>query len=113
MAIFGVVQVGMFFLFRRLAIPPKPKNWGIVYDGTSRKPLSKAVVRVFDKKYNKLLETQVTDRDGKYAFFAGKNIYYVTADVPGYDRFVSGDIDLRKESLGVIREPLALVPKSS
>ncbi len=113
MAIFGVVQVGMFFLFRRLAIPPKPKNWGIVYDGTSRKPLSKAVVRVFDKKYNKLLETQVTDRDGKYAFFAGKNIYYVTADVPGYDRFVSGDIDLRKESLGVIREPLALVPKTS
>lgn len=113
MAIFGAVQVGMFFLFRRLAIPPKPKNWGIVYDGASRKPLSKAVVRVFDKKYNKLLETQVTDRDGKYAFFAGKNVYYVTAEVPGYERFVSSDIDLRKESLGVIREPLALVPKSS
>ncbi len=113
MAIFGVIQIGLFFLFRRLAVPPKPKNWGIVYDGRSRKPIAKAVVRVFDKKYNKLLETQVTDGDGKYAFFAGKNVYYVTADVPGYDRFVSNDIDLRKESLAVIREPLALIPKST
>ena len=69
-------------------------------------------MRVFDRKYNKLLETQVTDRDGKYAFFAGKNIYYVTADLPGYERFVSPEIDLRKEALGVIREPVALLPKA-
>lgn len=112
MGIFGLVQVGMFFLFRRLAVPPKPKNWGIVYDGRTRKPLERAVVRVFDRKYNKLLETQVTDREGKYAFFAGKNVYYVTADLPGYERFVSSEIDLRKEALGVIREPVPLLPKT-
>ncbi len=112
MGVFALGQVVAFFVFRRLAIPPKPKNWGIVYDGRTRKPLARAIVRIFDKKYNKLLETQVTDRDGKYAFFAGKNIYYVTADVQGYERFVSKEIDLRKEALGVVREPLALMPKT-
>lgn len=112
MGAFALVQIGAFFLFRRLAVPAKPKNWGIVYDGQTRKPLEKAIVRVFDRKHNKLLETQVTDRDGKYAFFAGKNIYYVTADLSGYERFVSQEIDLRKEALGVIREPLALMPKA-
>lgn len=112
MGIFALGQVAAFFVFRRLAIPPKPKNWGIVYDGKTRKPLARAIVRIFDKKYNKLLETQVTDRDGKYAFFAGKNVYYVTADVQGYERFISKEIDLRKETLGVVREPLALMPKA-
>ncbi len=108
----AVAQVVAFFVFRRLAVPRKPKNWGIAYDGVTRKPLKQAVVRIFDKKYNKLLETQVTDRDGKYAFFAGKNVYYVTADRSGYDRLVSKDVDLSHEALGVIREPLAMRPVS-
>ena len=108
----AVVQVLFFVLFRRLAVPAKPKNWGITYDGKTRKPLKRAIIRIFDKKYNKLLETQLTDKDGKYAFFAGKNVYYVTADHDGYDRFVSKEIDLRNQSMGVIHEPLALLPKS-
>ncbi len=108
---FAILQVGLFFLFRRLAIPAKPKNWGIVYDNKTRKPLGKVIVRIFDKKYNKLLETQLTADDGKYAFFAGKNIYYVTADHQGYEKFISKELDLRKEAMGVVREPLALVAK--
>ncbi len=113
MAAFTAAQFVAYALFRRLAVPPKPKNWGIVYDKASRKPLGRVIVRIFDKKYNKLLETQVTDRDGKYAFFAGKNIYYVTADAQGYERLVSRELDLRQEAMGVVREPLALQAKGS
>lgn len=113
MGVFTAGQVAMFFLFRRLAIPAKPKNWGIVYDKNTRKPIERVVVRIFDKKYNKLLETQLTDRDGKYAFFAGKNVYYVTADAPGYEHFASKELDLRNESMGVIREHLALQAKAA
>ncbi len=113
MAGFTAAQFVAYALFRRLAVPPKPKNWGIVYDKTSRKPLGKVIVRIFDKKYNKLLETQVTDGDGKYAFFAGKNVYYVTADRQGYERLVSRELDLRQEAMGVVREPLALQAKES
>ncbi len=113
MFVFTGVQIVVFLLFHRLAIPPKPKNWGIAYDGHTRKPLKQAIVRIFDKKYNKLLETQLTDREGKYAFLAGKNVYYVTADHAGYNRFVSKDVDLRAESLGIVREPLALLTSNA
>ena len=72
------VNVVMYALFRRMAVARKPKNWGIVYDEKSKKPLQNVVARIFDAKYNKLLETQVTDVRGRYAFLVGQNTYYVT-----------------------------------
>lgn len=87
-------QIGMYFLFRRLALPAKVKSWGIAMDGKTRKPLGGVVVRIFDKKFNKLLETQVTDRNGKYGFLVRRNIYYITAEKQGFQKFVSPDIDL-------------------
>ena len=93
MAGFAVFQVATYAMFRRLAIPPKPKRWGIVYDTDGKKPLAKAVVRIFDKKFNKLLETQITSSDGTYGFLAAKSVYYLTAEKAGYERFTSTDIN--------------------
>jgi hypothetical protein len=106
-------QIGVYALFRRLSVPAKPKSWGVVYDASSRERIGHAVVRIFDKRFHKLLETQITDAQGKYAFFAGKNIYFVTADHPQYERFVSSEIDVQKQALAVIDPPLALTPKHS
>ncbi|HEU0051225.1 MAG TPA: fibronectin type III domain-containing protein [Patescibacteria group bacterium] len=108
--VFGllVIQIGMHVVFRRLSLPPKPKNWGFVYDKKSRSAIDRVVVRIFDKKFNKLLETQVTDKDGKYGFFVGKNVYYVTAEKAGYGRYVSPDIDLSNKEESVIDQNIAL-----
>ncbi len=94
MVIFALFQVAIYVVFRRLAVPPAPKRWGIVYDTDQKRPLSKAVVRIFDKKFNKLLETQITSKDGTYGFFAAKGLYYLTAEKPGYERYLSADLDL-------------------
>lgn len=102
------LQVASYALFRRLALPPKPKDWGIAYDQDSKQPLERAVIRVFDKKFNKLLETQVTDQKGKYGFFAAKGVYYLTAEKLGYEKFVSQDIDLRQAKETVIDQHVAL-----
>jgi hypothetical protein len=91
---FAVFQIATYALFRRLAVPPAPQRWGIVYDNDGKHPLTKAVVRIFDKKFNKLLETQITSKDGTYGFFAAKGVYYLTAEKPGYERYLSTDIDL-------------------
>lgn len=107
---FIVFQVGSYFLFKRLAIPPKPKEWGIVYNTQDKKPLEKTIVRIFDKKFNKLLETQVTDKDGKYGFFAGKGLYYVTAEKSGFEKFVTSDLDFTKAQEAYIDQKLALKP---
>lgn len=91
---FALFQVASYAVFRRLAIPPAPKRWGIVYDSDGKHPLAKAVVRIFDKKFNKLLETQITSKDGTYGFFVAKGRYYLTAEKPGYERYLSADLDL-------------------
>jgi hypothetical protein len=93
---FAVFQIATYALFRRLAIPAAPKRWGIVYDSDGKIPLAKAIVRIFDKKFNKLLETQITSKDGTYGFFAAKGHYYLTAEKPGYERYLSADLDLTK-----------------
>ncbi|MEI7512083.1 MAG: hypothetical protein WCK01_01340 [Candidatus Uhrbacteria bacterium] len=101
-------QVVIFGVFRRLAQAKPPKDWGVVYDAETRKPLGQTVVRIFDKKFNKLLETQVTDNHGNYGFFAKKNVYFVTADKPGFERYKSRDIDLSKQESGAIDEHIRL-----
>jgi hypothetical protein len=71
----------LFLVFRRFLVPAKPKSWGIVYDQKNKEPLGASVIRIFDIKFNKLLETQVTDRKGRYAFLVGKNQYQMLTDV--------------------------------
>ncbi len=105
-----LAQIGVYILFRRLALPAKPKSWGVSVDGKTKKPLSNVIVRIFDKKFNKLLETQVTDRNGKYGFFVRRNVYYITAEKMGYKKFVSPDIDLSNKDEAVIDQNIVLLP---
>jgi len=74
----------LYGLFRRLSRPKRPKSWGIVYESKTKAPVSRAIVRIFETEYNKLLETQVTDRFGRYSFLVANNIYYVTSQKIGF-----------------------------
>ncbi|MBI2473834.1 fibronectin type III domain-containing protein [Candidatus Uhrbacteria bacterium] len=85
---------GVIYLFvRRLATPYKPMNWGIVYDKNTGRPLSQVVARIFEPKYNKLLETQVTDSRGRYAFLLGPNLYYAVFQKSGFKKTEVNPID--------------------
>jgi hypothetical protein len=90
------VQIGVLLLARRLARPRKPISWGIVYDKSTGRPLSKVVARIFEPKYNKLLETQVTDSKGRYAFLLGPNQYHAVFQKSGFDQFEITPIDYTK-----------------
>jgi hypothetical protein len=68
-------------------------------------------VRIFDKKYNKLLETQITDARGRYGFIVGRNIYYLLGQVAGYQVYKSEDLDLTKRTDTVIDAPIPLEPE--
>ena len=84
----------LYVLFRRLGYQKPPKSWGIIYDSENKTPLARAITRIYDKKYNKLLETRITDSKGRYTFLVNNNIYYVTTEKPGYNTYKSEDIDL-------------------
>lgn len=91
------VQVLVYFLVRRLAHAHKPKGWGIVYDETTKLPVGNAVVRLFEPTYNKLIETVLTDRLGRYAFLVGPNEYYLTFAKPGYAEKIVKPLDYRAQ----------------
>lgn len=88
------IQIALFFLFRRLARPPRPKNWGIIYDARTKKPIPFAVTRIVETQYHKVLESRVTDSAGRYNFLVGNNKYVVTVEKPGYDPFKTEELDL-------------------
>ena len=90
------VQILLYLLTLRIARPKKPTGWGIVRDKTSNKPLSNAVVRLFEPKFNKLIETTVTDRHGRYAFMVGQSKYFVTYEKPGYGKQELKPVDYTK-----------------
>jgi len=99
--VFNPFVVGMFFvnvlaflLFRRLSVTRKPKSWGVVSDQETNGPLHRALVRIFDSRYNKLLETKITNAKGQYAFLVGRNKYDVTFEKKGYQKAQEGPIDL-------------------
>ncbi len=91
-----ILHVILFLIFRRMIVPAKPKRWGIVYDAENKAPLHQAIVRIFDTRFNKLLETQVTDRNGRYAFLVGKNEYQLLTEKEGYKPKEVKPVDLVK-----------------
>lgn len=91
---FLIFHILLYIFFKRLGYQKPPKSWGIVYDDTDRKPISRAITRIYDRQYNKLLETRVTDSKGRYSFLVDNNIYYITTEKPGYNYFKSNEIDL-------------------
>lgn len=107
-ALLLLAQIGIYLLFRRLAVPTKAKSWGIAVDSRTRKPIAGVILRIFDKRFNKLLETQVTDKNGKYGFLVRRNIYYVIAEKPGFKKFVSPDIDLSTQDEAIVDQNIAL-----
>jgi len=109
-----VSQLAMYGIFKKLGIGEKAKSFGEIKDVDEKKKIGRSIVRVFDSKFNKLLDTQVADSNGRYAFLVGNQIYYLTADKPGYfskrsplynlagkeSGYLAQDLFLKKHNLG-------------
>ncbi|MBI4142625.1 carboxypeptidase regulatory-like domain-containing protein, partial [Candidatus Uhrbacteria bacterium] len=103
-----IVNGVSFAFFRRIGMTARrPKSWGAVTETRKHAPLHLAVVRLFDREFNKLLETAVTDRYGRYRFLVGKNAYYVSAQKAGFAPVKSHVLDLTKEE-SIVGVDLAL-----
>jgi prepilin-type N-terminal cleavage/methylation domain-containing protein len=83
----------VYFGFKRLTEPKIPKNQGIVFDEETRDPVPQAVVRIFSLPYHKVLETKVTDSRGRYSFYVGNGMYYLTIVKQGYEKTETDPID--------------------
>ncbi len=95
LTLFGFLfQILLYALSLRLVGARKPKSWGIVYEKSKHHPLANTVVRIFEPTYNKLLETVLTDKKGRYSFLVGPSSYFTTYEKPGYQKQEVRPIDL-------------------
>lgn len=104
-------HIGLLFVFRKLAIPKKAKGWGIVYDHATKKPIGRAVARLFDSHFNKLVAMELTDKSGRYHFLAGDNKYYATFEHTGYESNKTEEIDLGVTKDDTVARDVGLVKK--
>lgn len=91
-AIFLTVMLGRLLTFKAPAPP-----FGTIVDAQTGEPLSRVVVRLLDKKFNKLIETQTTSPKGRYAFIVGKGAYRVMLEKPGYKKVIVNYPNINKD----------------
>ena len=91
-----LVQLFLYQLFKRLAEPEAPRTQGTVYDIDTRKALKGAVVRILSLPYHKVLESKLTDSEGRYSFHVGPGTYYLIALKPGYGKTETDPIDFTR-----------------
>jgi hypothetical protein len=101
-----VAQCIVFAITARVAWPKRPQGWGVVLDKKTGKPVPNAVVRLFESRYNKLIDTVLTDGRGRYALLLGPNVYQTRFDKRGYATEQLANIDLSAK-----KEPVPLIER--
>lgn len=69
----------VFLLGRR-----KRAKWGVVYNALTKLPVDLAVVRLVDVKTGRVVQSRVTDNNGRYAFFADPGLYRIEVNKQGF-----------------------------
>lgn len=59
------------------------KYWGTVYDSVTKQPLDPAYITLFDDA-GQVVDTSITDIDGRYNFIVGPGTYYLSAQKTDY-----------------------------
>jgi hypothetical protein len=91
--IFVILQLLVLILVLRLVRSHYIRGRGLVTDTDTKRPLRQAVIRVFETKYNKLIDTVLTDNSGHYAILLGPNVYSVSFSKPGYIETIVKPLD--------------------
>ncbi|MFA7244565.1 MAG: Ig-like domain-containing protein [Candidatus Magasanikbacteria bacterium] len=101
-----VFQLVLYLIIHHFSYKKLSSSFGIISDHHNTKPLANVAVRIFDATFNKLIETTVSDRKGRYAVLLGPNKYYVTYEKENYQKKKSPLLDfsqtVSKENGGIL-----------
>lgn len=62
----------------------KSKNYSVAFDSITKKPIAKAIVRLYSEPDGRLKESQLTSELGAFGILAGSGDYSLTITKPGY-----------------------------
>jgi hypothetical protein len=72
------------------------RPYGVVSDIYGH-PIGMAIIRIYEKKHNRLIETDVADDQGRFKFLVKPGVYYLTAAKPGFVDYKSHVMYLEHE----------------
>lgn len=96
----GIIVAAVIFQ-TSLAMSP-----GLVFDSRTMKPIELATVRIFRAHDNKLLETRITAKDGRYGLMPEPGTYYLDVVAQGYSFPSMSHSGYRKEIIDVAKPKL-------
>ncbi|MFA6100258.1 MAG: carboxypeptidase-like regulatory domain-containing protein [Patescibacteria group bacterium] len=97
-AIYLIIMLGRLLTFK----PPEPP-FGTITDAQTGEPLSQVVVRLLDKKFDKLIETQNTSPRGRYAFIVNRGAYRLMLEKSGYRKVIINFPSIKKDGFLLVR----------
>lgn len=62
----------------------KVRKFSVVYDQRDKKPIPEAVVSIFEKQYDALKETRITDKFGRFSISVPKGNYRIKVEREGF-----------------------------
>ncbi len=83
-------------------------KYGIVRDSVTGAPVGNAVIRLFEPKYNKLIDTTLADARGRYIFSLGASKYILSCSAPGYETSTLNDVEVGGEGMVLFGKDLSL-----
>jgi len=74
----------LFTLPFGLLLRRRREKWGIVYHALTKRPLDLATVRLVDAATNRIVQTRVTDRGGRFLFLVRPGSYRIAVEKAGH-----------------------------
>ena len=60
------------------------KKWGVVYNALSKMPVDLATIRVIEVNSGRVVQSRVTDNEGRYSFFINPGLYRIEVLKKGF-----------------------------
>ncbi|MFH1621035.1 MAG: carboxypeptidase-like regulatory domain-containing protein [Patescibacteria group bacterium] len=98
-AIFVCIYVRRLTSFR-----PPPAPFGTIRDAETGRPVTRAVVRILDARFNKVLETLSSSAKGRYAFIVHPGNYRVFISHPGYKSVILNYPKIKQDGFLIARD---------
>lgn len=86
--LFNIIVTLLYFILFILSLIIRKlriKNWGSIYDSSSNLLVPNALVKLFDLKNWKLMDTQMTDSHGRFGLFVEPGEYGLLTTAQGYN----------------------------
>lgn len=62
----------------------RPRAWGVVFNSKSGKPVSSAFVKLFEIESKEIVDTKITDKNGRFTFYVPEKDYLLLVAATGY-----------------------------